>query len=92
MRNFVGVSGLTVGGNLSYQSSIYWDELYGRGRVTQGGLTTIGLFASYQINQKASVSLNIENISDKFSRSFGGNGYSVNVLPRNAWIKLHYKI
>ncbi|WP_295988333.1 TonB-dependent receptor [uncultured Variovorax sp.] len=86
-------SKLTIGGNLSYQSSIYYDEASGLGRATQGGLTLIGLMARYEINPKLSASLNIENLTDKryYSGLGGYNGYTYG-RPRNVWLKLTYKL
>ncbi|RUR70695.1 TonB-dependent siderophore receptor [Variovorax guangxiensis] len=86
-------SKLTVGGSVSYQSSIYYDEASGLGRATQGGLTLIGLMARYEFDKKLSASLNIENLTDKryYSGLGGYNGYTYG-RPRNVWLKLTYKL
>lgn len=86
-------SKLTVGGSLSYQSGIYYDEYSGLGRATQGGLTLIGLMARYEFSKQLSASLNIENLTDKhyYSGLGGYNGYTYG-RPRNAWLKLTYKL
>ena len=85
-------SKLTIGGSVSYQSDIYYDESYGTGRATQGGLTLIGLMARYDFNKQLSASLNIENLGDKrYYTGLGGyNGYTYGA-PRNAWVKATYK-
>ena len=83
---------LTVGGSLSYQSSIYYDEYYGLGRANQGGLTLLGLMARYEFNKHLSASLNIDNLTDKryYSGLGGYNGYTYGT-PRNAWLKVRYQ-
>nr|WP_238379992.1 TonB-dependent siderophore receptor [Janthinobacterium sp. Marseille] len=85
-------SKLIVGGNVSYQSEISYDEYYGLGSSTQGGLTLLGLMARYEIDKNWSAALNIENVTDKYYYSgLGGyNGYTYG-NPRNAWLKLSYK-
>ncbi|MCY1375563.1 Ferric-pseudobactin receptor [compost metagenome] len=86
-------SKLTVGGSVSYQSGIYYDEFNELGRASQGGLTLFGLMARYDINNRLSASLHIENLGDK--RYYNGlgayNGYTQG-NPRNAWLKLSYKL
>jgi outer-membrane receptor for ferric coprogen and ferric-rhodotorulic acid len=79
-------SRLTVGGSISYQGGIYYDELSGLGRATQGGLTVLGLMTRYEFSKQLSVSLNIENLADKryYSGLGGYNGY-VYGNPRNAY-------
>jgi iron complex outermembrane receptor protein/outer membrane receptor for ferric coprogen and ferric-rhodotorulic acid len=83
---------LTIGGSLNYQSDIYYDEFYGLGRASQGGLTLIGLMARYDFNPNLSASLNIENLTDKryYSGLGGYNGYTYGT-PRNVWMKVSYK-
>jgi len=85
-------SRLTVGGSISYQGGIYYDELSGLGRATQGGLTVLGLMTRYEFSKQFSVSLNIDNLTDKryYSGLGGYNGY-VYGNPRNAWVKAAYK-
>jgi len=85
-------SKLTVGGNLSYQSSIYYDETYSAKRACQGGLTLIGLMARYEFSKQLSLALNIENLTDKYYYTgLGGyNGYTYG-NPRNAWLKATYR-
>jgi outer-membrane receptor for ferric coprogen and ferric-rhodotorulic acid len=85
-------SRLTVGGSISYQGGIYFDEESGLGRVTQGGLTVLGLMARYELSKQLSASLNIENLTDKryYSGLGGYNGY-VYGNPRNSWLKASYK-
>ncbi len=85
-------SRLTLGGSLSYQNGIYFDENYGLGRATQGSVTLIGLMARYEFSRQLSASLNIENLGGKrYYAGLGGyNGYTEGT-PRNAWLKLQYK-
>lgn len=84
---------LTVGGSVSYQSGIYYDEYAGLGRASQGGLTLLGLMARYEFTPQLSASLNIENLGDKryYSGLGGYNGYTYGP-PRNVWLKLSYKL
>lgn len=83
---------LTVGGSLNYQSGIHYDESAGLGRVSQGGVTLLGLMARYEFNQRVAVSIDIENLTDK--RYYSGlgeyNGYNYGT-PRNVWMKVSYK-
>ncbi len=83
---------LVVGGSLSYQSSIYFDEPYSGKRATQGGVTVLGLMARYEFTRQMSVSLNIDNLTDKYYYSGLGayNGYSYGT-PRNFWAKATYR-
>lgn len=83
---------LTIGGSLNYQSDIYYDEYYGLGRASQGGLTLLGLMARYDFNSNVSASLNIENLTDRryYSGLGGYNGYTYGA-PRNVWMKVSYK-
>lgn len=83
---------LTIGGSFSYQSGIYYDEVNGLGRASQGGVTVSGFMARYTFNKQLSASLNIENLTDKryYSGLGGYNGYNYGT-PRNAWVKLAYK-
>jgi iron complex outermembrane receptor protein/outer membrane receptor for ferric coprogen and ferric-rhodotorulic acid len=85
-------SRLTVGGSISYQGRIFYDELSDLGRVTQGGLTVLGLMARYEFSKQLSASLHVENLTDKhyYSGLGGYNGY-VYANPRNAWLKLSYR-
>ncbi|MDH2049245.1 TonB-dependent siderophore receptor [Achromobacter marplatensis] len=83
---------LTVGGNVSYQSSVYYDEAGGLGRASQGGVTLFGLMARYEFNQHVAASVNVENLTDKhyYSGLGGYNGYNYGT-PRNVWMKVSYK-
>ncbi|SFE57381.1 iron complex outermembrane recepter protein [Paracidovorax wautersii] len=85
-------SKLTIGGSVSYQSGIYYNEAYGLGTAMQGGITLLGLMARYDFTKQLSASLNIENLSDKryYSGLGGYNGYTQGT-PRNAWAKVTYK-
>ena len=85
-------SKLTIGGNVSYQSSISYDESGGLGSVRQGGVSLFGLMARYEFDQHVSASVNVENLGDKrYYRGLGGyNGYNYGT-PRNVWLKMGYK-
>lgn len=86
------LSAITVGGSVRYQSGIYYDELYGLGRVRQGGFVLIDLNASYRISEQWSVSVNVDNVTDKSYYSGLGayNGFTYGD-PRNAWARLRYR-
>jgi len=83
---------LTIGGSVSYQSSIYYNEAYGLGTATQGAITLLGLMARYDFSKQLSASLNIENLGNKryYSGLGGYNGYTQG-SPQNAWVKLTHK-
>ncbi len=83
---------LTIGGSLSYQSAIHYDEYYGAGRAEQGDVTLIGLMARYEFTPQLNATLNIENLTDKeyYSGLGGYNGYT-NGNPRNMWLKVNYQ-
>jgi len=83
---------LTIGGSLSYQSAIHYDEIDGLGRASQGGFALIGLMARYEIDKQVTASINIENLGDKYYYSgLGGyNGYNYGT-PRSVWLKLGYR-
>jgi len=85
-------SKLTIGGNVSYQSSISYDESGGLGSVRQGGVSLFGLMARYEFDQHVSASVNVENLGDKryYSGLGGYNGYNYGT-PRNVWLKMGYK-
>lgn len=85
-------SKLTLGGSVSHQSSIHYDEFNELGRATQGDVTVFGLVARYDINRHLSTSLHIENVGDKhYYNGLGGyNGYTYG-NPRNVWLKATYK-
>ena len=58
------LSRLTVGGNLSYQNATSMD-IVSKTPLTQGGYTLIGLLARYELTPRMTVSLNVENVTDK---------------------------
>ncbi|WP_432241354.1 TonB-dependent siderophore receptor [Herbaspirillum robiniae] len=86
------LSKLTVGGSLSYQSGISYVETYSNQTAYQGGLTLVGLMARYEVSPQLSLSLNVENLTDKYYYTgLGGyNGYTYG-NPRNTWLKANYK-
>ena len=73
-------------------AAIYYDEAYELGRVTQGGLTLLGLMARYDFTKQLSATLNIENVGNKryYSGLGGYNGYTQGA-PRSAWLRATYK-
>ena len=81
-----------MGGNLSYQSSIDYDELYGLSRAGQSGLTLLGLMARYEVNKHWSALLNIENLTDEdYYAGLGGyNGYNYGT-PCSRWLRVRYQ-
>ncbi len=59
-------NGLTVGGGLRWQSSIYADNTGPqRVRFTQGSYSVVDLMARYPITKKVAVTLNLYNLFDK---------------------------
>ncbi|MBB6561776.1 iron complex outermembrane receptor protein/outer membrane receptor for ferric coprogen and ferric-rhodotorulic acid [Acidovorax soli] len=82
---------LTLGANLSWQSAIWMNEFYGQGTVAQGGVTVLGLMARYDVNKQLSVSLNVENATDKQYVNLSGFSTYVYGNPRNAWLKASYR-
>lgn len=83
---------LTIGGNISYQSGISFDEVNGLGRVSQGSVTLVGLSARYDVSSQLSLSANIENLTDrKYYSGLGAyNGY-IYGDPRNVWFRARYR-
>ncbi|WP_296555855.1 TonB-dependent receptor [Pigmentiphaga sp.] len=83
---------LTLGGSVSYQSAIHYDELDGLGRATQGGVTVLGVRARYEFNKQVAASVSIDNLTDKryYSGLGGYNGYNYGT-PRNFWVRVSYK-
>jgi outer membrane receptor for ferric coprogen and ferric-rhodotorulic acid len=60
------LSGLTVGGNLYWQSDTYFTSAWPVvGTARQDAYTLVGLMARYQINRQTSVSVNVDNLFDK---------------------------
>lgn len=81
----------TVGGSLNHQSATRREQSYGMGAMSQGALTLLGVMARYQVNPQLSVSLNVENLTDKvYYAGYLGSGYQYGA-PRNAWLKLNYR-
>lgn len=82
---------LTIGGSVSYQDSISYNELYGLGTVEQDSVTVWGLMARYDFTSQLSATLNVENVTDKdyYSGLGGYNGYT-QADPRNVWLKVNY--
>ncbi|WP_343528928.1 TonB-dependent receptor [Sphingomonas sp.] len=86
------LSPISLGGSFRYQSGIYFDEIYGLGRVRQGGMALVDINATYRIDDRWSASVNIDNITDKsyYSGLGGYNGFTYGD-PRNAWLRLRYR-
>ena len=86
---------LTVGGGLNWQNEIYTTATLpnkSKVRVSQGSYVLANLMARYQISQKLSASLNVNNLFDKtyFRRvGFYNGGYYGE--PRNVALNLRYQ-
>jgi outer membrane receptor for ferric coprogen and ferric-rhodotorulic acid len=60
------LSGLTVGGNVYWQSDTSFTSAWPVvGTARQDAYTLVGLMARYQINRQTSISVNIDNLFDK---------------------------
>jgi len=60
------LSGLTVGGNLYWQSDTSFTSAWPVvGTARQDAYTLVGLMARYQINRQTSISVNVDNLFDK---------------------------
>jgi len=83
-------SGLTVGGGVNWQSSIYREEVGPNNeRFTQKGYAVAALMARYQFNRQLSGTINLNNLFDKkyYSTAFGGFYGD----PRNVMLNLKYQ-
>ncbi|MEW4947666.1 TonB-dependent siderophore receptor [Pseudomonas asiatica] len=81
---------LTVGGGVSWNSSmsLYYNSL--KARATQDDYTVASLMARYQVTDKLAATLNLNNIFDE--KYYSGIGGSVGHYgdPRNASLSLRY--
>jgi len=81
---------LTVGGGVSWNSSmsLYYSSL--KARATQDDYTVASLMARYQVTDKLAATLNLNNIFDE--KYYSGIGGSVGHYgdPRNASLSLRY--
>lgn len=84
------LSRLTIGGNLSYQNATSMD-IVSKTPLTQGGYTLIGLLARYELTPRMTVSLNVENVTDKtYIWMSGQSGYMFGT-PRSTWLRGSYR-
>ncbi|MES2531987.1 MAG: TonB-dependent siderophore receptor [Pseudomonadota bacterium] len=86
------LSGLTVGGNLYWQSDIYYTSSWPVvGTARQGAYALVGLMARYQVNRQTSISLNVDNLFDK---TYNGIDPTFNTklygAPRNVLVTAKY--
>ncbi|WP_431262121.1 TonB-dependent siderophore receptor [Roseateles chitinivorans] len=81
---------LTVGGNVSYQNHTSMD-IISKPALTQGGYTLLGLLARYDVTRQLTLSLNVENVTDKtYVWMSGQSGYMFGT-PRSTWVRANYK-
>lgn len=79
----------TLGADMKVQNGTTLMDPYGLGVTSQGNVTLLGLMARYDISRRLSISLNLENVTDRHYVSYGATGY-VYGSPRNAWLKATY--
>lgn len=81
---------LTVGGSLSYQNRTSM-EVISKTPLTQGGYTLLGLLARYDVTPQWTISLNVENLTDKtYIWMSGQTGYMFGT-PRSTWLRTSYR-
>ncbi|UXH76219.1 TonB-dependent siderophore receptor [Roseateles amylovorans] len=81
---------VTVGGNLSYQNRTSMDVV-SKPALTQGGYTLLGLLARYDVTPQLTLSLNVENVTDKtYVWMSGQSGYMFGT-PRSTWLRGSYR-
>lgn len=89
------LSGLTIGGGLSWQSETYTDAVNALGisqRITQGAYGLVSLMARYDFNPRLSLQLNVNNVTDKkYFALFDAYDQLTFGAPRNATATLRYK-
>lgn len=82
--------GLTVGGGVNWQSSIYREDVGPNNeRFTQKGYAVAALMARYQFTKQLSGAVNLNNLFDKkyYSTAFGGFYGD----PRNVMVTVKYQ-
>lgn len=85
---FASMPQLKVGASINWQSRIYIDDVVAV--VRQGGYTTVGLMAQYEINPHFRISANLNNATDKtYLKSLFWN-QSFYAAPRNASVSLNW--
>jgi outer membrane receptor for ferric coprogen and ferric-rhodotorulic acid len=80
---------LKVGASLNLQSKIYTEE--NGAVINQGGYTTVGLMARYEITPKLTLAANVNNVTDKRYLSSLFWTQSFYAAPRNASVSLNWK-
>ncbi|UVL59910.1 TonB-dependent siderophore receptor [Pseudomonas sp. B21-032] len=88
---------MTVGGNVSWQSNIYYDTTLGFGpgaipaRFDQKGYTLVGLLAGYDFSDNLRGNINLNNLTDrKYFSGMGSYGSTFYGEPRNVMASLKY--
>lgn len=81
-----------IGGNIRTQSRVYTQKP--TFRIEQGGYTTVGLMAKYQIKEQTEISLMVNNLFDRrYYESIGSYGTNIENFygaPRNFTVNLKY--
>jgi outer membrane receptor for ferric coprogen and ferric-rhodotorulic acid len=80
---------LKVGASVNVQSKIYTAE--NGATINQGGYTTLGLMAQYEITPKVTLAANVNNVTDKRYLSSLFWTQSFYAAPRNASVSLNWK-
>lgn len=89
-----GVPGLKVGARLNWQSAIR--ATYQGFEIRQGAYAVAGLTSSYALDRHTTLSMNVDNLTDKkyvSSLYWGGvSGQGFYGAPRNISVSLHWKL
>ena len=86
--------GLTVGGGMTWQSGDYTlaNGPNGKERVSQGSYALIDLMARYQVSERVSVQVNLNNLlNKKYYSQIGFYNQGAWGAPRNVMATLSYK-
>lgn len=89
------LSGLMLGGGISWQSSMEGVQaahpLLGKHTYTQGGHTLLNLYASYAFNEHLDATLSITNLGDKKYWTNLDSGFGNYGEPRNTRLSLRWR-
>lgn len=89
------LSGLTLGGGVSWQSKTYTTALNPLGvetDITQGAYSLVNLMARYEFNPRLSLQLNVNNVTDKkYYGMFDAYDQITFNEPRSATVTMNYR-
>ncbi|NMR25389.1 TonB-dependent siderophore receptor [Pseudoalteromonas sp. NEC-BIFX-2020_015] len=82
---------LTLGGGAQYSSgNIYWRR--NMAYYDSGSITTVNLMAAYDVTDKMTVQLNIDNLTDKsYVTDYSARGHFRPANPRNVKLSVNYQ-